>query len=406
MQYIENKKVKIPFIFEQNTDFPIVVLKLVFKNCGRSFDIKAGLANIFAKLLNEGVDNKFFKELEFRAIELSADSGFESLELNLSVLKENADFAFKSLAKLLERPRFEDKILQRVKINVLGELASKNSDFDYLAQRLLDSSVFEYEEFKSSKRGDEKSVNEISLPLLEEFYQKYINLNNLIITMGGDLSEDEAKILLSKVLKPLKKGEKSKDKHYKLSSKIKDEILIRPESEQAYIYFAAPFFASFKDKDLYLAKIAFFILGQGGFGSRIMEEIRVKRGLAYSAYARLDMSVSFVRLFGYLQTQNENAQEAKQTIKKLFEDFIQKGVSENELIQAKNFLIGSTPLRYESLDKRLAVAFSECYQGLELGFYKKELEFIKNAKLKELNAYIKEHKEILNLSFASVQNEG
>ncbi|EOI9925566.1 insulinase family protein, partial [Campylobacter coli] len=67
MQYLESRGIKIPFIFEKNSDFPIVVLKLVFRNCARSYDEIAGLAKMFSRILNEGVDDKFFKDLEFRA---------------------------------------------------------------------------------------------------------------------------------------------------------------------------------------------------------------------------------------------------------------------------------------------------------------------------------------------------
>ncbi|HEH4060104.1 TPA: insulinase family protein, partial [Campylobacter jejuni] len=113
MQYLESRGIKIPFIFEKNSDFPIVVFKLVFRNCARSYDEIAGLAKMFSRILNEGVDDKFFKDLEFRAINLEASSGFESLEINLSCLKENFDFALKSLEKLLLKPRIEEKTLQK-----------------------------------------------------------------------------------------------------------------------------------------------------------------------------------------------------------------------------------------------------------------------------------------------------
>ena len=84
MQNLEVSRVKIPFIFEENNDFPIVILKLVFRHWGRSYDEIAGLAKMFARILNEGVDDSFFKELEFKAVNLEASSGFESLEINLS----------------------------------------------------------------------------------------------------------------------------------------------------------------------------------------------------------------------------------------------------------------------------------------------------------------------------------
>ncbi|EAK2786854.1 insulinase family protein [Campylobacter jejuni] len=405
MQYLDSRGVKIPFIFEKNSDFSIVVLKLVFRNCARSYDEIAGLAKMFSRILNEGVDDKFFKDLEFRAINLEASSGFESLEINLSCLKENFDFTLKSLEKLLLKPRIEEKILQKLKINALGELASKNSDFDYLAKNLLNAQIFKCKEFQSSNDGDEKSIEILSLKDLQNFYKNFIHLSDLVVILGGDLEEKQAKEDLLKLLSKLQIGKKNTPKKYELSKNIKDEILIRPESEQAYIYFATPFFADFKDKDLYLAKIALFVLGQGGFGSRIMEEIRVKRGLAYSAYAMLDMNMSFSRVFGYLQTKNESAKEAKKIVKELFEDFIKNGMTQNELDQAKNFLIGSTPLRYEGLSKRLSMAFNEFYQGLNLGYYKEELKLMEKVKLETINAYINKHQELLNISFASIQNE-
>lgn len=192
MRYLETRGMKIPFIFEENSDFPIVILKLVFKNCGRSFDEVAGLARVFAKLLNEGVDEDFFKNLEQRAINLEANSGFETLQLQLSCLKEHFDYAVDALQTLLQKPRFEKKILQRITTLLLGELASKNSDFDYVAKNLLNRIVFEYEEFQSPDDGDEKSIAAISLEHLQRFYKKHLNLSNLIVVLGGDLSEKQA----------------------------------------------------------------------------------------------------------------------------------------------------------------------------------------------------------------------
>ena len=405
MQYLEHEGVKVPFIFEQNFDFPVVLLRLVFRNCGRSFDEVAGVASMFARILNEGVDDKFFKELEFRAINLEASSGFENLELSFSCLKEHKNYAFKALASLLARPRFEQKILDKLKTITLGELASRQSDFDALARTLLDATAFEVEAFQSPNEGDEKSVRAMNLKDLKRFYEKFIHLNNLTVILGGHLQEKEAKSLVNGLLMSLAKGEQTSAKRYTHSAKKKENFLIKKESEQAYIYFSAPFFADFKDEDLHLAKIALFILGQGGFGSRIMEEVRVRRGLAYSAYAMLEMRRCYSRVFGYLQTKNESAKEAKEVVGRIFEDFVKKGVSEGELTQAKNFLLGSMPLRYESLEKRLDVAFSEHYQGLERGHLKRELQAIERVDLSALNAYIKGHKELCKLSFASVQNE-
>ena len=156
--------------------------------------------------------------------------------------------------------------------------------------------------------------------------------------------------------------------------------------------------------DEYKARVAAFILGTGGFGSRLMEEIRVKRGLAYSAYARVNTARSNVYFSGYLQTKLESQKEAEATVKEVIADFVKKGVTQEELDQAKKFLLGSEPLRVETLSQRLTRTFQEYYKGQELGSSLKELEKIKTLSLDALNDYIKKHNEINELTFAIVTN--
>lgn len=403
LYYLNAKNTQIPLIFEENNDLPVVFLKLCFARSGKAYEGElAGLARMFARLLNEGCDDEFFKELDLYAINFEANSGFENFEINISCLKEHFEFALKKLILLLTQPQFDEKLLQKLKTTALGELATRNSDFDYIAKRLLNKAVFEYKEFELSNDGDEKSIAKISLDELKSFHKHYFNLSNLIIIAGGNATQAQIKDLLTPVLEILSVGEKRKAKKFKLCANLKDEFCVRKDSEQAYIYFATPFELEFGDGDAYLAKLALFILGAGGFGSRLMEEVRVKRGLAYSAYAMLDTSVSYKRVFGYLQTKNESAKEAKALVKSVFADFVKKGASQNELELAQNFLIGSTPLRYESLEKRLGAAFNEFYQGLVIGHFKKELEKIAKVGLAELNSYIKKHRELEQISFASV----
>ncbi|NDJ27563.1 insulinase family protein [Campylobacter sp. MIT 12-8780] len=406
LHQLKFKDIQVPVIFEENHDLPIFVLRLVFKNAGKAYegDID-GLASMFARLLNEGSDENFFKELELRAIDFSANSGFESFELSISCLKEHAFFAVEKLSLLFEKVNFDETLLARLKKITLGELASKQSDFDFLAKNLLNESVFETKEFRTSKYGDEQSLAKMSLKDLQDFYAKHLNLSELIVCGGGDFDFAEFKALITPCLSKLKIAKLEKTKTFKLSKSLKDELLIKPESQQAYIYFASPIEFKFNDEDTHLTKLALFILGAGGFGSRLMEEVRVKRGLAYSAYAMLEANLSYQRVFGYLQTKNENAKDAKALVRELFAEFVKNGVSEDELTQARNFLLGSVPLRYESLEKRLDMALNEFYKGLELGHSLKELERIKKTSLSELNAYIKKHTELAQISFASVQNK-
>ena len=134
-----------------------------------------------------------------------------------------------------------------------------------------------------------------------------------------------------------------------------------------------------------------------------MEEIRVKRGLAYSAYGSISVNKSYSYFNGHLQTKNETANEAKQLVSQLVEQFVNNGVTQEELNAAKNFLTGSEPLRTETLSQRLNRTFTLYYRGLESDYSQKELEKIQNLKLEDLNEYIKSHNEINNLTFSIVR---
>jgi len=177
---------------------------------------------------------------------------------------------------------------------------------------------------------------------------------------------------------------------------------VQKQTQQAYIYFGSPYNVRYDDPEAYKARVATFILGTGGFGSRLMEEIRVKKGLAYSAYARVHINKSTTYLSGYLQTKLESQDEALKTVRKVLSDFVQNGAKLEELIQTKKFLLGSEPLRNETMSQRLHRAFMDYYKGFTLGHSKEELEKIEALSLEELNAFIKNHKEILSLSVSIV----
>ena len=133
-----------------------------------------------------------------------------------------------------------------------------------------------------------------------------------------------------------------------------------------------------------------------------MEEIRVKRGYAYSAYATNNFKKTYKLLKGYLQTKLQNTNDAINLIKEIINNFYEKGITKKELELAKKFLIGSEPLRNETINQRLLRKFNEIYLDLPKNYFKKELELINNTKLDEVNEFIKNHKEIKNITFSIV----
>ena len=406
---IQNIKVgtkEIPVIFEQDKRLPLATMQFVFTNSGSITDTtKAGLAKFSARVLSEGTkklgSSKFAEALEAKAIHISASAGKETFVIELGCLKDEFSTGLKYLKGLLSDPNLTKEVMGKVKATTIGGLSSKENNFDYVASNELKKVLFEGTPLANPASGTIDSVKSIELKDVENFLKKNLVSSKLIVVLGGDLDLNKVKPKIANIIKDIPKGRLSKVKNYEVRKTPKESVLTK-ETKQAYIYFGSPYNMKVTDEDYYKARVATFILGTGGFGSRLMEEIRVKRGLAYSAYARVHVAKSNSYMSGYLQTKLESMNEAKKTIKEVIDRFVKHGVTKEELEQTKKFILGSEPLRVETMSQRLSRTFQEYYKGYELGHSTQELELIKNLKLKDLNAFIKEHKEILDISFAIV----
>lgn len=392
----------IDLIYGYDNSLPLVIFRLVFRASGDFRSSKAGVAKIVSALLEEGSkknSKKFINELEKRAISLSFEAGFETFVVEISCLKEQFSKALGFLKEILKEPNFTEESLKKVKTIQKGTLLALKNNFDYMAQLSLSSILYEDKLKQRSIFGTLESVDSIELQDVKNFFDT-LCLSNLFVVLGGDVALKREEI--AEALDSLPVGKAENLPFFKTSSK--EEVLKTKEmTNQAYIYFGAPYFVERDEK--YLADVATFILGSGGFGSRLMEEVRVKNGLAYSIYARNDLKLSSRSILGYMQTKNSKKDEALALIKEEFSKFVKFGVDKTELEQAKNFLKGSLVLRKETFLKRLNIAQGEYYDGYKFGKFDEEIEKIISLSLDRLNGFIKEHEEITKLSFAMIYNE-
>jgi len=406
LEHIEVDGLKVPVIFESDKRLPLVTMQFVFTNAGSITDTtKAGVAKMSARVMNEGTSklgsSAFAEALEAKAIGISSSVGSETFVMEVGSLKEEFNEALKYFDMLLKDPNFTQEALQKVKTTTIGSLSAKANDFDYVASNKLKSILFDTTPLANPSSGTIESVKEIELDDIKKFIKTNLVSSKLIVLLGGDIDLKTAKTKIAKIIKSMNKGKSSKVKHYDVI-KTPKEVILTKETQQAYLYFGSPYDMRDTDKDYYKARVATFILGTGGFGSRLMEEIRVKRGLAYSAYARVHVSKSCNYFNGYLQTKLDSLDEAKKTVKEVIAKFVKDGVTKDELEQTKKFLLGSEPLRVETMSQRLNRSFMEYYKGQKLGHSLLELQAIQNLKLEDLNKFIKSHTEINQLSFSIV----
>ena len=405
---IKIDNVEVPFIFEEDKNLPIISMQLIFKNSGSLTDSKDGLVKLASKLLNEGTkkdgSSGFSTRLESKAIGLSAHAGAETFVIELGSLKSEFSEGIELLKELLRDPNYSDETLKKIKTQTIGSLKRKESDFDYISSLAMKSMVFPNTPLAKSSLGTVDSVNAVELADIKKHIAEHLGLENAIVVMGGDINIAEAFKLAGSVLLELSHVKSDNIKPMKAVGKeqTKESIV---KSEQAYVYFGAPLDVAYDSEERHLSQVASFILGSSGFGSRLMEEIRVKKGLVYSVYSRFSINKSHSYFSGYLQTKIESGDEAVKAVKDVVQLFLDKGVTAEELHSAQQFLLGSEPLRNETLSQRLGRAFQEYYTDRPLGSATENLKKIEAMTLEELNTFIKKHKEIAELSFSVVTGE-
>ena len=399
------KETKIPLIFEEGKYIPIVSMQLVFTNAGHLSNTIDGLADMSAKLLNEGTAKDgsigFATKLDAHAVDVGAHVGRESFILEISALKSEFSYAVERLIELLKDPNYTQEALKQIKHQKIGWLTQKKSDFDYIAASSLRSELFKGTALAKPYDGTIKSIGSMKLEDIQTFVSTHLGYNNVISVVGGDITLQDAQKYVKNILEFLPKVE-TKETAKIIASNKKEVKRINEDTQQAYIFFGAPFNYSYNAKNQYLAKIAEYLLGGAGFGSRLMEEIRVKRGLTYGVYASLRRTKPVSYLSGYLQTKLSTQEEAKNLIQKVVDDFVKDGITQKELDDTKKFLLGSEPLRTETLSQRLSRAYNDYYYGRPLDFNKKQLAKIESVTLDEINKFITSHKELSELSFSIV----
>lgn len=367
-------------------------IKIVIHNSGSIFT-KPGVAYFLTHIFNTkgSVEKKekIYSILEEDAIEFSTSVNKEFLTINIEFLNEKEKKALKLLKEILTSPNITNKSFETSKKEIISKIKNKKNDNDYLASINLYKAIFKNTPAKYPVIGE--NIENITIDDVKNFYSSIFENSTITMIGGKNINVDEITSLFKQT---------NKSYPFFIPKNQKDTIL-KKEVEQSFIHFASFFDVDYKN-EIHLAKIATFILGAGGFGSRIMEEIRVKRGYAYSAYATNNFKKIYKLLNGYLQTKLQNTNNAINLIKEIINDFYEKGITKKELELAKKFLIGSEPLRNETINQRLLRKFNEIYLNLPKDYYKKELELINNTKLDEVNEFIKNHKEIKNITFSIV----
>lgn len=331
---------------------PILSLEMAFVG-GAALDPEGqeGLAYLVSGLIDEGagdLDSQAFQEtLENLAISLSFDTGMESFRGSLRTLTENRDTAFELLRLALSQPRFDDEPVARIRSQVQVQLAQDTENPNVIARRALRQIMFPDHPYSRPVHGTPESIDAIGVDDMKRFVAERFAIDVLKIAVVGDVTAEELGPLLDHAFLGLPSEAAPSDVPDIEPQGKGQVVVIERDLPQSVMLFAQGGLKR-KDPDFYAAYVANHILGGGGFSSRLYDEVREKRGLAYSVYSYLQPMEHSATIQGGVATANARVGESLAVIREEWARMGESGPTAEEVDDAKTFLTGSYPLRFSS----------------------------------------------------------
>lgn len=362
-----------PVYFVASPNLPMLDVRIDFA-AGSAYDPtdKAGLASLTHALLDLGAgpddEATIARKLADLGAQLSGGVELDRASVSLRTLTdpERLPAAMALLRQVLSAPHFSETVLQRERQRAIAELNDALTRPDTLANRAFWQTLYGTHPY--GQQTDEASLTRINRADLVAFFQRHYTRNNAIITLIGDLDRAHAEKMADKLSRALLEDTGVP----RLSTTLPtapastgQTVRIKHPASQAHVLLGLPLVPR-GDPDFFPLLVGNYTLGGGGFVSRLMHEVREKRGYAYSVYSYFaPMKVAGPFQIG-LQTKKEQADAALQLTREVVERFVAEGPSAAELVAAKANLAGSFPLRLDSNRKLLDNVATLAFYGLPL----------------------------------------
>ena len=319
---------------------------------------KAGTATLAASLLDEGagdLDSKAFHDrLERKAVELSFAAERDSIRGSLRTLTENRDEAFDDLRLALTAPRFDAADVEVNRAQLMSLVRRQTTSPTDIANRRWWEAAFVGHPYGRPVYGTLESLPTITIDDLKSYTHRVLARDNLKIAVVGDIDAATVKVMLDRVFGALPAKAELSPVAAASPQGLGRRILIKLDVPQAVLTFGGPGIAR-KDPDFMAAYIVNHILGGGSFSSRLYQEVREKRGLAYSVYDNLVWLNHAALFLGATATRADRAAETLDLIEKEIHRLAESGPTAAELAKAKAYLNGSFALNLDTSSKIAAL---------------------------------------------------
>lgn len=364
--------------FVENRDLPMLDLSIEFP-AGVAFDSKdkSGAASMTNQLLRMGADGMNEDEIARAMADVGAvmsqrfDTDRAGLALRTLTSSAERKQALDIFSRVLQRPEFPAEVVEREKGRRIAALKEADTKPDTIAARTFYQLIYREHPYALRSAGETETVGRLSREDLIGFYRRHYVAQRAVVALVGDLSRSEAVAIAEEITARLPQPQSAAPELPPVAGLDAGgtRVVAHPAS-QSHILIGAPGISR-DDPDYYSLYVGNYILGGGGFVSRITDEVRQKRGLAYSAYSYFSPLKRRGAFLIGMQTQRDQAQEALKVVDKTLREFIASGPTAEELTAAKQNIIGGFPLRIDSNRKLHA------YLGA-IGFYRLPLTYLED----------------------------
>ncbi|MFN3700038.1 MAG: M16 family metallopeptidase [Alphaproteobacteria bacterium] len=373
----------------EDHSIPVISVEFAFKGAGSLNETPEtqGLVRMLSNTMDEGagdLDSEAFqKELRDLSISLSFSSSRDSFSGSLYTLKDNNARAFSLLKMALHEPRFDEEPVNRMRASNQARIRSSLTDPNWLAARLLNDVSYPDHVYALNAGGTLSTLNAITPDMLREFAKTQLTRDRLFVSVAGAISVEDITAIIDDIFAELPASAPEIDIPMINIGNPSAIFLHKHDIPQTIIQIQQNGISR-TNPNFFHAQIMNFILGSSGFGSRLTEEIREKRGLTYGIHSFFSHNDYANGLNISTSTENSNVEEMLRLIQAEFEKLRSYPPTQEELDNAKSYLIGSTPLAFTSTSAIAGLMLTLQLDGLGADYLDRRVQAIQSATLEDI----------------------
>jgi zinc protease len=351
---------------------PLVSLSFLFRGGAATVPAgQEGLALATAGLLTEGAgdldSNAFNQIIEDRSITLDFDAEAVSLSGTWRALHTQRDEAVRLAALALTQPRFDASAIERARAQLVSSVRRAANDPGSIASRLLFRTAFPNHPYGRRSRGTLESLAALTRDEIVGFHHARYARDNLIVGAVGDIDAQALGGLVDRIFGGLPARAASASVPDATMAGGGQTLMTTLPVPQTTIMFAENGVLR-RDPDYYAAAVMNHVLGGGGFGSRLMTEVRERRGLTYGVGTGLAIFDHAALLYGSMSSDNRTAAQALALVRSEWARFVNDGATADEVTDAKLNINGSFPLQLDSTGQVAQLLVSIQYNNLGIDY--------------------------------------